>query len=490
MSNNTNIIDELRKGNKSTSFYIEHRIKIPPGGITTISNEYNYKQKDELAKQNAQSLLKSLEYNESLLKKSEKIAETPDGNPISKSSKSKDVTTPETTKNASSEVPSDDPITFAGSYEEEGDYADSGTLSSNATTKEVYKNPNTSVTKYSVNTKKELWISLEAIPIYKLTQNVRAQSAYAEEGKKSGPQTSLAITMKNAKRYKFEFLHPDELPETLTHDWQPYESVAQSISQAWAQFGIGTPEQLVTLANALNIQTTNRQLSEIWSEVVEKAGNVWKGVTTGETGIGDIVTQGLNKIKNITKSGYVANSRVDSPLQYKGSNRRNFNFIFNLVNIDPDTNHEEVVLPVKLLQMLSSPSYEEQADAGFNVEIILPYVFEIKTKPGNLIVCDMAILKQVSPIWKGPWFNGYPSRCELTLQFEEYRPLEQSVFYGKSEMIIKSVQKDRAKNFKNQGSSSEQTTNDKTTSNGISYNKEYYDSGGTSKWNAPTWQGK
>ena len=108
-----------------------------------------------------------------------------------------------------------------------------------------------------------------------------------------------------------------------------------------------------------------------------------------------------------------------------------------------------VVMPVKLLEMLSSPAYPKQANRNFNSDIILPYLFELKTVPGDLIICDLAVLKQVQPTWKGPWIDGYPSRCELRLDFYEYRPLEQKVFYGYNNsgsvinVKIKAIQEDR-----------------------------------------------
>jgi hypothetical protein len=103
--------------------------------------------------------------------------------------------------------------------------------------------------------------------------------------------------------------------------------------------------------------------------------------------------------------------------------------MFTLINVQEGLNKDIVAMPVKLLMSMSSPSYSNDNDKA-NADIILPYLFELHTEPGDLIDCDLAVLKTVNPTWKGPWIDGQPSRCELRLSFTEYRPLESKVFFA------------------------------------------------------------
>ena len=128
--------------------------------------------------------------------------------------------------------------------------------------------------------------------------------------------------------------------------------------------------------------------------------------------------------------------RVDTPLVYKNTERRVFELVFNLVSMS-DNNFKSVVQPVRMLEALSSPSRSEE-QAAYNPLVISPYVFSVKTycypninyKTATLFV-QWAALKSINPVWKGPWVNGYPSRCELRLSFQEVEPVYSSTFTGK-----------------------------------------------------------
>lgn len=316
--------------------------------------------------------------------------------------------------------------------------------------KTIITNPNSTV--YGDNN--SIWIQMRALPIERLTNNIRADDAY----KLNGPQTSnisnSLVKLSNSKQYTFKFLAPPEILEQLSHDWQPYDSVAGSISQTGTSIFNSMVEQLKGLDPTL-YNAGNKSISQIIKNIADRIKNTANSINKSDkkqwaTTLNTIIGQ----IQQMTRGGDVANYRVDTPLSYKGSERRSFSLPFTLINVDKGKNHENVVFPVKLLEMLSSPSYPEVANQNFNSDIILPYLFEIKTTPGDLIICDLAVLKQVQPTWKGPWIDGYPSRCELRLDFTEYRPLEQKVFYGYNSaskimnINIKSLQDDRWKNTK------------------------------------------
>ena len=283
----------------------------------------------------------------------------------------------------------------------------------------------------------QIWFELTAIPVYKLTNNVRATTAFAfkssdEKGASGGKVTGKGssdfgtqlATVLDAQRYKFKFLAQTELMETITHTWEPYDSIASHIAGLYASVSTGI-EQL----RGLSPDAQGKSFENLIATLVGKGAS---GIRTLISKMGNTVPIMVNTLNNWAKGGYVANYRVDTPLQYKGSERRSFELIFNLINTESGRNYDNVVEPVKVLQMISTPSYKKDRENDFNADIILPYLFEVNTTPGDLIRCDIAVLKSVNPTWKGPWIDGYPSRCELRLSFTEYRPLEQGVFYGQN----------------------------------------------------------
>lgn len=281
-----------------------------------------------------------------------------------------------------------------------------------------------------------IWIEMRAIPIDKLSNNVRAPNTFLTKGKDIKKGSAIAEKM-NAPEYIFKFLSSQELMEQLNHTWEAYDSWAASLSQAYAEFGITMPENIKGLISSTGQDTLGAAGKYVFNEIKEAVGS-------GK--LMKIYDSFLSGLSAGAKGGAVANTRVDTPLQYKGSERRSFELTFTLINLEEGKNHENVVLPVKLLQMFSSPSFREKPDAKANADILLPYLFELKTTPGDLFYVDLAILKSVQPTWRGPWINGYPSRCDLRLSFMEYRPLEQALFYGTSTKYskIKTIQKERS----------------------------------------------
>lgn len=280
-----------------------------------------------------------------------------------------------------------------------------------------------------------IWVEITGIPIFKLTNNVRAQCAYSTETDENKSHEQMAVAIKNAKWYYFKFLAQQDLMETINHSWEPYDSVASQIAGFYAKFGISLPEQAKGLSPIFRQENVWKGMATALAGASYEAGRIIKSPDSLKTLVNDLTNWG----RSAAVGGYVANYRVDTPLQYKGSERRQFDLIFNLINTKEGKNHEQLVLPVKLLEMLSTPSYnyvEGVADQNFNADIILPYLFSLRTAPGDLLTVDLAVLKSVQPTWKGPWIDGYPSRCELRLTFTEYRPLEQGVFYGDKQSKI------------------------------------------------------
>jgi len=119
----------------------------------------------------------------------------------------------------------------------------------------------------------------------------------------------------------YNFLAPDEFQENINHTWEPLENIMSGLSQ-----------KIASTASAF-----------------EQGTDVYK---------------------------------VDTPLLYKDSNRREVTFLFQLsatgkVGSNPKT---EVVDPVKNLMRWSTADLTGQITKS---EIQLPYLFQIRTKRGT-----------------------------------------------------------------------------------------------------------
>ena len=302
-----------------------------------------------------------------------------------------------------------------------------------------------------------IWIELEAIPIYKLGNNVRLPAATTLSPNPTLDNNNQGLASElNSPRYKFKYLLTGELMETLGHDWQPYESVASGVAGLAAGLGGYAKEQLLGVLQATNI----RKIGDIFG-IPGRIGNAF----TNKVVLASIKELGTK----LATSGNVANWRVDTPLQYKGSERRSWELVFTLINVRSGGNLTNVTEQVKILQSLSSPAYLTDDEGNFkdstmaNTDIILPYLFRISSTPGDTLYCDLAVLKNVNPIYRGPWIGGEPSRCELRLSFMEYRPVDSKVFFSETHRNkgkIKTFLKERPTAYNESEKASQKQYND------------------------------
>lgn len=121
--------------------------------------------------------------------------------------------------------------------------------------------------------------------------------------------------------------------------------------------------------------------------------------------------------------------KVDTALLYQDSDRRNIQFtVYLAAHSNPQ---EEVMVPINLLRMYSSPNL-----AGKEVhktKVGNPYIFKLHTKTGEgkkvpLLNIEKAALLAVAPTFQGPYIGGMPSYCELTLSFKDMQPLSRKSF--------------------------------------------------------------
>lgn len=231
-----------------------------------------------------------------------------------------------------------------------------------------------------------LWIKLRATEL-------RNQATHARGG--GAIRTGGDITT-------FYFLAPDSWPEDVTHSWEVYESFASRLLQKGADIG-KTMETGRGVLQGLGETLTG------WEKKSEKQQR--KSI--------------INKFNEIAKaSGRVAavHYRIDTPLTYQGSDRRKYIFTFNL--FDEGNPEQDIMLPIRILQRLSSPEM-----GGSAISIKLPCVFSIETIPNTkMLNVDYAALEKVTSTYYGPWMKGLPMRAEVQCEFTDLEPLYRSTF--------------------------------------------------------------
>ena len=124
---------------------------------------------------------------------------------------------------------------------------------------------------------------------------------------------------------------------------------------------------------------------------------------------------GQSMMKLLMKAGdtRVPKYKMDTPLTYSSSQRRQYQLTFILADPEP----KNILDTVKLLEMYAAPESKSEIDIEF------PYVFSVYSEPEGLINIDYAAITSILPNWQHPYIGGLPMRCELTISFTDMSPL-------------------------------------------------------------------
>jgi len=234
---------------------------------------------------------------------------------------------------------------------------------------------------------KGTWIEITS---YELKQ----QTAFVN-GEKGG------IIVDPTPALSWKFLAPNQIMETINNTWEPWETISSRMA--------GKGKELVQLGN---------ELSGVW----EAMGQVKHGINYGTVG------KIYKKLTNITKAKF----KVDTPLVYENTERREWTMEFNLSSVNPGGglgkgSAEKMLESVRMLESSSTPV---RTDAFEGLGIEFPYVFTIESKPDeNLMNVEYAALTSVQPTFKAPYDeNGRPMMIDLTLTFKELSPVYSDSF--------------------------------------------------------------
>lgn len=186
--------------------------------------------------------------------------------------------------------------------------------------------------------------------------------------------------------------------------------------------------------------------------IMENISHLWENQETILSRFAQKIKSGANAIKNfqnLVESGYNAISgneksfqtailnaqqslagKVDAPLMYKDSQRREYNFTFELMAWTGSTSILECV---RKLEEHSSPGMDGNST-------IYPYIFNIYTEPAGVIFVENAALVNIQANFQYPFLNnGEPTKCELSLSFREIDPLYDNNFEADTSEIQISV---------------------------------------------------
>ena len=214
------------------------------------------------------------------------------------------------------------------------------------------------------------------------------------------------LVREGAPEVQYAFLAPLTMVETVSHNWAEYDSISSRIAQkvrTAAKVGAEFQGIINSFESAANERAKAKDLLKQKGPVAGQAlANFARGVYNR------ISPHSIPKIK------------VDTPLYYENSPRRNFTFEVTL--IAEDNPRMDVVEPVKDLMKWSSPALKGQG----GVDIDFPYLFEVYTRPKEWIKFSTMALTAVQPTYQHPYIQGYPSSCILQLTFMDLSPLYRS----------------------------------------------------------------
>jgi len=188
---------------------------------------------------------------------------------------------------------------------------------------------------------------------------------------------------KGGHLFDWTFIGFTDIQESINHTWEPYGSIQGRLSEVIAQT---------------------------------------EGTVAGLFDAGKALGGAKGGAKGYLEAGSTASAKykVDTPLVYTGSGRRQISFTFTLMEwLDP---YKDVLEPIHEFRKLSCAGI-----AGKSVDMIdFPAIFSIRSIPQTFVYIEDCALTDVQVTWQAPYKGGTPTRAELTVTFLDLRPLYKS----------------------------------------------------------------
>lgn len=115
----------------------------------------------------------------------------------------------------------------------------------------------------------------------------------------------------------------------------------------------------------------------------------------------------------------IPNVKVDTPLYYSNSDRRQivFEFVLFHENLGGGDPRDVLIKPIQELMKYSSP------DLLSDINIEFPFMWSVNTLPVKFINYPTCVLTAVQPTWNSPYINHVPASVNLQLTFTDMSPL-------------------------------------------------------------------
>jgi hypothetical protein len=200
---------------------------------------------------------------------------------------------------------------------------------------------------------------------------------------------------------EFYFLAPDQIMETVNNSWEPWETISSRLS-------------------GKIIEAT---------QVLNNVGNYASSLMNTKT---DFFVRSFAKA--LASSTQKVNYKVDTPLVYNDTERREWTLEFQLTG-DSEAKIFKMMDAIRWMRLLSTPVRRFFSVTGASIE--LPYVFNLiaEDSEGNT-TSDLfgkslsnnqdtyCALTSFQPTYHAPYDEkGNPYRVSLTLTFKELSPL-------------------------------------------------------------------
>jgi hypothetical protein len=196
----------------------------------------------------------------------------------------------------------------------------------------------------------------------------------------------------------WEYLLPENIAETINNTWEPWETISSRLA--------GLKEKGMDFYN---------ELTNAGKAIVDSSK---KGVST------QIFKKFGKDLGNVVNPNF----KVDTPLVYQTTNRREWNlelklYCTSLLQVT------EMVKGVKVMKHCSMPVLKSSS-VGSNIE--LPYAFKLLSinrdseggGEGDIIKTKWCALTSFQPTYKAPFDDmGRPMIIDLSVTFKELSPL-------------------------------------------------------------------
>ncbi len=232
-----------------------------------------------------------------------------------------------------------------------------------------------------------LWIKIQVYEMDK--QNLNARDIHH-------------ITRKGQVIDTFFLLAPNEIFENINHSWEEFDTHQGRLSS------------MIT-----NYRKEYDQYKQAGKSAIKAAKE--KGGS------------GQQAVENFLEGGSTeaGKNKMDSPLVFSGSARREYNLTFYLHDQDK---------PGEIMDVADAFRRYGCARIGAKREALaridFPYIFELSMYPGEFIYIKNCALSAVQTTYGMPYMKGYPTQITMSLTFLDLQPLYEASFDFLPDVIV------------------------------------------------------